>query len=405
MKLNNPLLSWCQVWLALAAILSVSACDIKDSNADPSASFSALYDHPDMNLSFYPVDMVQTSDDGYLVLSVYTDTALSTFPLIRLMKTDKNGAMVGEELVDPAYCSAVPSLMQHGAAWQFVCMDAVNQNAKLMEVNEDLSGITEVAELSGKYPLYLYNDSQDDFLVLTFDRIARTSVLTKYSSAGGQLWQTSFNINEDYKNQVETHLKKAGKQFPFFITPAGEPDITHYLVNCFYNYTMTLLFVHAGNGSMTGQLNTYQDDAAISSAVFLDGTRFSLSRYYMGDNYIFPSVELDMNSTQGAETFNDLQLPELTTDAAVRSLVTTLHNREVIVLASQTKSNRLVLYCYNKEDGRLLTTRYLSSTNPVRIASLITTRDNGLALLAQSYVAGRFPRIAIYKVSAEELSF
>jgi hypothetical protein len=307
--------------------------------------------------------------------------------------------MIREELVDPAYCSAVPSLIKKGNFWQFVCMDAVNQNVKLMEVSEDLSGISEVDELNGKYPLSLYSDSNDDFLVLSFDRIARTSVLTKYSSNGSELWRSNFNINEDYKNQVETHLKK-GKQFPFFITEAGSPSVTHYLVNCFYNYTMTLLFVQAGTGVHTGQLNTYQDDAAISSAVYLDGSRFTISRYYMGDNYIFPSVELSMNETQGANTFEDTQLPELTTDATARMLITTSDGREVVVFGSQTKSNRLVLYYFDKANGELISSETLNSTNPVTISSLKTTNDDGLVVLAQSWVAGRFPRIAIFKISS-----
>lgn len=399
-------LSWYLRLLPVLCILMyATSCDIKKSDADPSASFTAVYDHPDMDLSFYPIDMVQTSDAGFLVLSVYTDTVLSTFPLIRLMKTDKSGTLIREELVDEAYCSAVPSLVQNGNMWQFVCMDAVNQNVKLMEVSEDLSGIAEVSELSGKYPLYLYADSRHDFVVLSFDRIARTSVLTKYTDDGAQLWQVSFNIIEDYKNLVETHLKKGNRQFPFFIEQAGSPDITHYLVNCFYNYTMTLLFAGQTSGNRTGQLNTYQDDAAISSIAFLDDFRFTVSRYYMGANFVFPSVELDMNNTQGADTFDDIQLPELTADAAVKSLATTLNNREVVVLASQTKSNRLVLYFFDKAEGELLTTRYLASTNPVKIAGLIETSDNGLAVLAQTFVAGRFPRTAIFKVSPEDISF
>ncbi|MBN1144683.1 MAG: hypothetical protein JXA72_09670 [Bacteroidales bacterium] len=389
----------------LCILLCATSCDIRKSDAEPSASFTAVYDHPDMDLSFYPIDMVQTSDEGFLVLSVFTDTALSTFPLIRLMKTDKSGKLVREELVNAAYCSAVPSLVKNGNVWQFVCMDAVNQNVKLMEVSEDLSGIAEVSELSGKYPLYLYADSRHDFVVLSFDRIARTSVLTKYTDEGTQLWQVSFNIIEDYKNQVETHLKKGNRQFPFFITQAGSPNLAHYLVNCFYNYTMTLLFAGQTSGNRTGQLNTYQDDAAISSIAFLDNSRFAVSRYYMGANYVFPSVELDMNNTQGADTFDDIQLPELTADAAVKSLATTLNNREVVVMASQTKSNRLVLYFFDKAEGALLTTRYLASTNPVKIAGLIETSDNGLALLAQTFVAGRFPRTAIFKVSPEDISF
>lgn len=394
---------FCKGCLLLFCLLSLAGCDIKKSKSEPSDSFSAVYDHPDMNLSFYPVDMVQTSDGGFLVLSVYTDSALSTFPLIRLMKTDKSGSLVREKIVDPAYCSAVPALIPVGSSWRFVCMDAVNQNTKLMEVDDGANNVSEVDELAGKYPLYLFVDNSDNFLVLSFDRIARTSVLTLYSSPGVQEWQSSYNINEDYKNQIETHLKKAGQQFPFFIQQSGESTSTHYLVNCFFNYTMTLIFANPATGGRDGQVNTYQDNAAISSAAYLDGSRFALSRYYMGENYFFPSVELDQNSTQGSDDFEDIHLAELKADATVKSIIATFHNREVLVYASQTKSNSLVLYFFNKVDGKLLATKNVASTNPVNIAGLISTSDGGLALLAQTYVSGRFPRIAIFKIAPDDI--
>ncbi len=397
---GNPIIVF-----AIALQFFPLSCDIRKSDADPSESFTAVYDHPDMNLSFYPVDVSQTGDDGYLVLSVYTDTLLSTFPLIRLMKTDDRGGIERELMVGPSWCSAVPSLVRNGSAWQFVCMDAVNQNTKLMQVNESLSGISEVTDLGGKYPLYMLADTRNNLVVLTFDRIARTSVLTRYTDGGTRQWESVFKINEDYKNQVETHLKRAGKQFPFFIIQAGDPDVSHYLVNCFFNYTMTLLFTDANNGNHTGQLNTYQDDAAISSAIFLDGSRFGVSRFYMGDNFIFPSVTLDMNNNQGANTFADIYLPELSADAAVRAISVSLHNREVVVFASQTKSNRIVLYFFDKENGQLLTIKYLSSTNPVIVSALVSAGDGGLVILAQTYVAGRFPRNSLFKLSPEEITF
>lgn len=390
-------------YLAVSLVVSLAGCDIKKSKSEPSESFSSVYDHADMNLSFYPVDMVQTSDGGFLVLSVYTDSALSTFPLIRVMKTDKSGSLVREQIVAQAYCSAVPSLIPNGSSWRFACMDAVNQNTKLMEVDEGANNVSEVDELAGKYPLYMYADNNDNFLILSFDRIARTSVLTLYTPSGAQEWQYSYNINEDYKNQIETHLKKAGQQFPFFIQQSGESKAMHYMVNCFFNYTMTLIFANPATGSRDGQVNTYQDNAAISSAIYLDGSRFALSRYYMGENYFFPSVELDQNSTQGSDEFEDIHLAELITDAVVKSVTATFHNREVIVYASETKSNSLVLYFFNKADGKLIATKNVASTNPVNIAGLISTSDGGLALLAQTYVSGRFPRIAIFKIAADDI--
>jgi hypothetical protein len=107
---------------------------------------------------------------------------------------------------------------------------------------------------------------------------------------------------------------------------------------------------------------------------------------------------LNLNGLQGADAFADTKLPELVEDAAAKMLTTTIHGKSVVVYASETKSNRLVLYFFDKSDGKLLSTKTLNSTNPVTVAGMIITSDGGIALLAQTYVAGRFPRIALFSV-------
>jgi hypothetical protein len=166
-----------------------------------------------------------------------------------------------------------------------------------------------------------------------------------------------------------------------------------------------MLFAHATQGNHTGTLYTYQDDAAISAAVSIEGDRFALSRYYMGDNFVNPSVILDPASIQSVTDFTDFPLPELSPDAQVRCIRATLNERDVIVYASQTKSNQLALYFYGAVDGSLQSVKFLNEKYPVTLAGLEITEEGGLAILAQTYVIGRFPRISLIKLSAEDLAF
>ena len=384
-------------------VLGSSSCDVKKSNADPSAAYSKIYDHQDMNMAFYPVDLEETADGGFMILSVYTDTTLSVFPLIHVMKTGRAGEKIWETWVDKAYSSAVPSLNTMGSDYYFVCMDAVNQETRVLRVNPQTGEVSEFKAMTLQYPLYSTKDSNDDILLLNFDRQRRVSILSKFDNAFDEEWSLEFAIIEDVKHQIETHLSKTGLQFPFFIGQMGNPQITHYFVNCFYNYTMTLLFADAMGAIHTGTLYTYQDDAAISAAVNIEGNRFALSRYYSGDNFVNPFVTLDPTAIQSVTDFTDFSMPELSPDASVRCLHEIINGEDVIVYASQTRTNQLALYFYGATDGVLQKVKFINEKYPINLVSLDFTQEQGLVILAQTYVIGRFPRINLIKLSAKDL--
>ena len=79
--------------LLLSGVMLV-ACDVKKSNVAPEDNFIKVYHNPDYNISFYPLDMVQTDDGGFLILSALEDTTLNSFLPVYLMKTDKLGDFV-----------------------------------------------------------------------------------------------------------------------------------------------------------------------------------------------------------------------------------------------------------------------------------------------------------------------
>ena len=163
---KKDLCSFRQFLFVSAFFAVLISCDVKKSNTSPASEYSRIFDYSDMNLSFFPVDLEQTGDGGFLILSVYTDTTLSTFPLIHLMKTDAFGKKVWESWLDKAYCSAVPSLMLLGSSYYFICMDAVNQESRIMRINQDTHEALEIRALSIQYPLYSMKDKNGDVLVL-----------------------------------------------------------------------------------------------------------------------------------------------------------------------------------------------------------------------------------------------
>jgi hypothetical protein len=284
-------------------------------------------------------------------------------------------------------------------------MDAVNQETRVMQIDLDGRQVSPVHELPLQYPLFCMKDATGDVLLLNFDREGRKSILSKFTDGFEEIWSRQFPIIDDVKHPIEVHLGKTGRQFPFFIGQVGSSSLTHYFVNCFYNYTMTLLFVESATGTQTGTLYTFQDDAAVSSAASIENNRFALSRYYSGDNYINPSVELDLTSMQSITDYPDFALPELAPDAPVKILRTTINGKDVVVYASQTRTNQLGLYFYDASDGLLQHVKFLNEKYPVYLAAMEFTQEEGLALLVQTYVIGRFPRNNLIKLSPEDLEY
>ena len=74
------------VWIA-------AGCDVEDSEADPALSFVKVYDDNRFESSYQPIDIVQTSDNGFLILAS-RQTEDADFPSAYLMKIDEEGNFV-----------------------------------------------------------------------------------------------------------------------------------------------------------------------------------------------------------------------------------------------------------------------------------------------------------------------
>ena len=91
-------------------------------------------------------------------------------------------------------------------------------------------------------------------------------------------------------------------------------------------------------------------------------------------------------------------------NASVRILRATIDSKNVLIYGTDTKSKQIGLLFYEESAGTFLSSRYLGFSNPFEIANLIQTEDGGLAVCGTTYLAGRFPRICIFKLSKAKLS-
>ena len=97
------------------------------------------------------------------------------------------------------------------------------------------------------------------------------------------------------------------------------------------------------------------------------------------------------------------KLSEIKDDSETRIIKITIEGKPYLAFAASTNNNQIVLYIYDAATLELVSKKYLGFSNPLRIASLMQTSDQGIVILAQTMVAGRFKRLSTYKVPKEHL--
>jgi hypothetical protein len=155
-----------------------------------------------------------------------------------------------------------------------------------------------------------------------------------------------------------------------------------------------------------GLIQGQHDDGGFSAALPLGGNNFALSVFNFGDNYVLPNQPLTVSSASPgvAIDLGGYILPELTSNATIRILEATVAGKSVVVFAGDTKSKAIGLWFYDMTEKKLLGSKTLGFSNPFEIGNLIQTSDEGLAVCGTTYLAGRFPRATIFKLSKDEIT-
>ena len=394
------------VYLILLSLFAgLTGCDIKKSNAKPDSVFTNIYNNTDLNASFYPLDIRQKANGNFVILAGTTNDT-SQYPLAGtyIMETDSKGKFLWDNNITSGFVNPVPGFLDGNDEVYFIAMDGTTLQAQLMRVDDSEKAASVIKSYSGiEYPLYVHQNSDGSVLIVSYDRTSRTTRVTKTDASFNELWHNNYNVMEDDEQKVLYHVTKLGQQFPFFTGEVKNGSTTtHYFVNSFFNYSFSLLFINAGNGQLTGVVNGDHYDGSVSSTMHLSDTKFALSRYSFGDNYILPQVDLDIETISHSNNLVGTKFPDLNSDAKVVIREKGEGSNRRIVYITTTKVGQLVIHQFNYDTGELLKSKYFGHSNPVEVASAIDTNDGGMILLCRMIVAGRFPRIAEFKVSPDE---
>lgn len=387
-------------FLVIASL--IASCDINQKDISPEGEFVKIFNHPDEQLRFFPQSVEELDNGGFIILSgVKSDTAENEFPSSHLIGTDKQGRLIWSD--ENNYLAPEGRLLKKDNGMSYVAMD--NQfNGVGLDIDVTSGQVTRQVPLDLKMPLFSYVNSRGDFLVLGHDFISRASKISLFSKEFDPLRTTSLNINTDLKNIVQKHLNKSGKQYPFFIGEFFDNPDPGFFVNCFSNYSLRIVFLDQGGNLLNGDIYSFQTEAAVSSFVQQEESRFSLTRYYGGNNYLISEINVQSDVSQNFNNIDANSLFELSPDAPVRSLKPKIDGVESILFASQTNSNSLIIYQYDMGTDEEISVYMQDFNNKIEIADMIQAKDEGIVVLGKIFVLGKYPRPLLVKIPADEFS-
>jgi hypothetical protein len=384
--------------IAILTFIFMGCANDSDPAADK-ANFTRIYDNNKYNASYYPIDIKQTPDGGYLILGGRRIDD-SNFSGIYLMKVDELGGFISEQEVDENYVNPIGPLLESGGNYFFFCMSSVGLQTQLFQVDTEAT-ISNPVSVGGSYPAASAMDG-NNFLLLSYDNFNKNTVVSVVTPSGSISQSKSFSIGagDAVEEPIINHFLRTGKQIPFLVGKAG----SQYYFNGFYNYTLSLSFTNLVADDPQGIIQGQQDDGGVSQVVPLDGGKFALARFNFGDNYFVPNASLNTSDISSSTDLGGNPFPELIANASVKILRLTIGSKKVALYASDTQSKQIALFGYDESTGEFIGSKYLGFSNPFEIASLTPTADGGLAICGTTYVAGRFPRICLFKLSKDEIT-
>ncbi len=379
--------------------LCIACANDPDPAADQS-EFVKIYDNIQFSNSYFPIDIRQTPDGGYVILGGRR-LQTSNFSGVYLMKVDKFGKYISDDEVSDNLVSPVGRLLESGGKYYFFCMTNVGLQTQLCEL-DDTGKLTRTIAVGGSYPTVAAPDN-NNFTLLSYDILSKNSVISSVTPGGSVVKSIGYSIGagDAVEEPIVNHFLRTGRQLPFQV---GKTASGQYYFNGFYNYTLSLVFTDMTKGTPMGVAQGQQDNGGFSQLYPLENNSFAAARFNFGDNYLLPKVTVNPSGISSVTDLGGNKLPELTNNAPVQITKATISGREILVYASNTVSRQIALFFYDKSSGAFVGSHYLGFSNPFEVANMIVTSDKGLAVCGTTYVAGRFPRICIFKISEGTLS-
>jgi len=386
--------------LSFISVIAMLAFSCNNEELTPQQqSFLKIYDDANYDASYHPVGL-HLNEDNYYILSERS-LATSDFAGINLVVTDSIGNFIVEQPLDESLVAPTKSLLKVGTSLYFFCMDRNSLRPYLTVISPEGELNTIPLNTTASYPLAANVTANNNLLLLSYDPDGLNSILTEISREGQVLQQVSYSIGpgSDVQDAIVNHFTKRSARIPFF---CGQTAGNRYYFNGFYNYTLSMVFTNFGEDP-TGVLQGQGTDAGLKAAYSTASADFAIVGYQFSDHFMSAKASLPINEINSSVNLFDRNIPEIAEKAIGRIIPYNGVNRELIIIASETEGRQVVLYFYDVNSGQLEATYYLGTLNPFTLSSIVELEDGGIAIAGTTFLAGRFERIYLQKITKEQL--
>jgi hypothetical protein len=315
------------------------------------------------------------------------------------MVIDKDGNFIAENDFQKELVHPMEDILEINGSFYMVAMNRTSLNTHLVELLETGESGEPVPMGGTIYPLHAASDGQQ-VILQSFNSEDKKTIISVLNTTGSVLKQQDFDIGPGSETEapIIQHFTNRTSRLPFRV---GRTNGGLYYFNGFFNYTFSLVFTNLNDSDQQGVVQGQHDDGGISALMPLSGQDFAVASFNFGTNYLMPRLALNTTGISSAVDLVNNPFPELQPNAYVRIASATGQNGQVTLMASSSRNGQIVVHGF-APSGKLIGTKYLGYGNQNKLAGIIQTSDGGLAVLGTTYVAGRFERIVLYKLSEKE---
>ena len=384
----------------IALIFVFQSCS--EDSIDPESSFTKIYDSQNSDVSYHPIDIVETTS-GYIVLAGQ-DTDNSQFRELQVIQLDLEGNYLVEAGVPGSHVAPMGEFISIDSMYYFFTMEPILNTAQLVRMGNDPS-TADVINIGGgiEFPLAANRTANGNLMLLSYD-VGNTETVLSIMDTDGQIVNSAgFNIGAG--NDVEPFIwqhyndpERAGQPFA-----CGENGIDSYYFNGFFNFNLSLVFTDLSgvSGTIQGQ---DVDNGGVRAIMPLGSDAFTLFGYQYNTNFIQSNLTIDTQANTSITDYFNMDFTEFRsrTPSIIRSM--TLNGTTYSIVAAESQSRKVTLYFYDVATGELAGIHNIGHINPYTLGSIRVDAEDNLLVLGTTLVSNRFERIFLNKISTEELN-
>ena len=398
-----------KIFLCVLPVFLWSSCKKhKENKIEPTEEFVRYVNSDTLSGDLVPLDIVATADGGYLILGSSPSPDF-LYHKTYILKVDQEGKYNWDAYLNTQYLNPVSDIMVKNGEYYLMCMDQLT-GTYLVKINESTHGADLVHYFTSiSLPLAASATPDGGYLILNCSLGDNYTAFTKVGADFKTVWQKIFYFSDpSFTESVDRHVKREIPPLPFFTGTVAENGVaTAYYFNG-YNNNLSCQFANPDNGKITG-FTVLEGDrayASIRTLIPLGKSTFALSYYDRSSiDYLNPKDTLDIFSSTPTAVTGILgkTYPEIETNSRIVSRKYTLSGRDVIVYAANTKNKGVALYAYDVSTGDYLGSKIFSLETPCEMGGFVPAADGGLMVMAKTYIDSRFPRVCLFKMSAEDV--